>query len=87
MLSSIPVRTAAAVGLCAGILMSVEAAAQGTRSAVAAKALAEAMDAAKLDSIAAPDPADPGTFVAALYFPGSQLLVVSAKYAVPPLLR
>ena len=43
-------------------------------------------DAAQLDAIAAQDPSDPGTFVAALYFPGSQILVVSAKYAAPPLL-
>ncbi|MCA1649224.1 MAG: hypothetical protein LC753_02770 [Acidobacteria bacterium] len=40
---------------------------------------------AKLDSIAALDPSEQGTFVAALFF-GSQLLVVSAKYAAPPLL-
>jgi hypothetical protein len=62
------------------------AAAQPSKSAAAAKALAEALDAAKLDAIAAPDPADPGTFVAALYIQGSQLLVVSAKYAAPSLL-
>ncbi|HXW04247.1 MAG TPA: hypothetical protein VD833_03365 [Vicinamibacterales bacterium] len=46
----------------------------------------DALDANKLDAIAAPDPADPGTFVAALYIPGAQLLVVSAKYAAPTLL-
>jgi hypothetical protein len=59
---------------------------QGPKSAQAAKELAAALDAAKLDSIAAPDPSEPGTFVAALYFPGAQLLVVSAKYAAPTLL-
>ena len=51
-----------------------------------AKMLAEALEAAKLDSIAAPDPSDPNVFVAALYVSGSQLLVISAKYAAPPLL-
>jgi hypothetical protein len=51
-----------------------------------AKTLAEALEAAKLDSIAAPDPSDPNAFVAALYVSGSQLLVISAKYAAPPLL-
>jgi hypothetical protein len=62
------------------------AVAQETRSSAAVKALAKAMDGAKLESIAAPDPSEPGTWVAALYFPGAQLLVVSAKYAAPPLL-
>ena len=46
----------------------------------------QALDAAKLDRIAAPDPAKPGVFIAALYIPGTQLLVVSAKYSAPPLL-
>ena len=46
----------------------------------------QALDASKLEAIAAADPADPQTFVAALYFQGSQILVVSAKYAAPPLL-
>lgn len=64
-------------------LATAQAAAQ---SAAAAKALAAALDAAKLDSIAAADPADPETFVAALYFPGAQLLVVSARYSAPSLL-
>lgn len=59
---------------------------QASKSTAAAKELAKILDAAKLDAIAAPDPVDPSTFVAALYIPGSQLLVVSAKYAAPPLL-
>jgi hypothetical protein len=59
---------------------------EGTKSAAAVKELAQAMDLAKLDSIATADPSEPGTFVAALYFPGAQLLVVSAKYAAPSLL-
>ncbi len=56
------------------------------KSAAAAKQLTDALDAAKLDAIAAADPSDPAAFVAALYIQGSQLLVVSAKYAAPPLL-
>lgn len=56
------------------------------KSAAAAKALAATLDAAKLDAIAAADPADSGTFVAALYIQDSQLLVVSAKYVAPTLL-
>src|SRR3954469_11223778 len=59
---------------------------QSSRSVSAAKELTQALEAAKLDSIAAVDPADPTMFSAALYISGSQLLVVSAKYAAPPLL-
>jgi len=40
-----------------------------------------------MDSIAAADPAQPGTFVAALYFANTQFLIVSAKYTVPQLLN
>ena len=62
------------------------ASAQESKSAPLAKQLAAALDAGKLDSIAAKDPAAPDVFFAALYFPGTQLLVVSGKYAVPQLL-
>lgn len=60
--------------------------AQDAKSAALAKQLATALDDAKLDSIAAPDPATPDTFVAALYFANMQLLVVSARYTAPQLL-
>jgi hypothetical protein len=62
------------------------ASAQASKSSAAAKQLAEVLDRLKLDSMAAPDPSDPGAFVAALYFQGAQLLVVSAKYSAPSLL-
>lgn len=62
------------------------AAAQESKSAPLAKQLAAALDAGKLDSIAAKDPSAPDAFVAALYFPGMQLLVISGKYSVPQLL-
>jgi hypothetical protein len=68
------------------IVLSPPLFAQSSKSAAAAKQLAEALDASKLEAIAAADPADPGSFVAALYFQGSQILVVAAKYAAPPLL-
>lgn len=56
--------------------------AQESKSAPLAAELSKLMDEQKLDSIAAPlDSAD--QFVSALYFAGSQLLVVSAKYSVP----
>ncbi len=57
-----------------------------SKSSSVVKQLVAALDAAKLDCIAAKDPARPDTFVAALYFQGSQLLVVSAKYSAPALL-
>jgi hypothetical protein len=66
--------------------LSSAALAQDAKSGPLAKQLAAALDAAKLDSVAAKDPAASDIFVAALYFPGSQLLVVSAKYTVPQLL-
>ena len=65
---------------------AVVSARQESKSAAGAKQLTQALDAAKLDAIAAADPADPGVFVAALYIQGSQLLVVSAKYSAPALL-
>jgi hypothetical protein len=76
------------VAVCAfcTVLSAASPAAQESKSSAAAKALVEALDSAKLDSIAAVDPAEPGVFVAALYIQGAQLLVVSAKYAAPPLL-
>jgi len=74
--------------LAAIVILSLasSASAQDSKSAPLAKQLAAAMDAAKLDSIAAKDPSAPDVFVAALYFPGAQLLVVSGKYSVPQLL-
>jgi hypothetical protein len=60
--------------------------AQESKSSSLAKQLAAALDAGKLDSIAAKDPGAPDVFAAALYFPGTQLLVISGKYAVPQLL-
>lgn len=67
--------------------LAAPAVGQESKSSGIAKALATALDAAKLDSIAAPDPTQPDVNVAALYFPGAQLLVVSAKYSVPTLLK
>src|SRR5262245_59867744 len=73
-----------AIGAAAAVQPAV---AQESKSAAVAKELVKALDASKLEAIAAADPSDPGTFVAALYFPGSQILVVSAKYSAPPLLN
>jgi hypothetical protein len=65
---------------------SRSAPAQDSDSSRVAKELAAALDAAKIDSIAAKDPTRPGTYIAALYFSGTQLLVISAQYSVPTLL-
>lgn len=59
--------------------------AQDSKSTTLARQLASALEAGKLDCIAAKDPDAPDRFVAALYFPGS-LLVVSGRYAAPQLL-
>ena len=70
----------------AGVLaltVSATALAQESKSAALAKELSSVLDAAKLDSIATKDPAKPDVFFGALYFRGTQLLVVSAQYAAP----
>jgi hypothetical protein len=79
----------ARVVICSLVLVCLApavASAQESKSSSLAKQLAAALDAGKLDSIAAKDPASPDVFAAALYFPGMQLLVISGKYAVPQLL-
>jgi hypothetical protein len=70
----------------AGVLtlsVSATALAQESKSVAIAKQLTAALDAAKLDAVAAKDPAKPDVFFGLLYFPGTQLLVVSAQYAAP----
>jgi hypothetical protein len=64
----------------------IDALAQEPKSAALAKQLATAMDAAKLDTLAAKDPAAADVFVGVLYISGRQLLTVSAKYSAPQLL-
>jgi hypothetical protein len=81
--------THVAYGVLAGLLLlsiATPASAQESKSAPLAKQLAAALDAAKLDCIAAADPDAADAFSAALYYPGAQLLVVSGKYSVPQLL-
>jgi hypothetical protein len=77
----------AAVALSLAILsVPMAAAAQGVKSGDLAKQLTMLLDAKKLDSVAAADADNPGTYIAAVYIPGTQLLVVSAKYTQPSLL-
>jgi hypothetical protein len=75
-----------ALAFVALLSASATVSAQESKSAPLARQLAAALDAGKLDSIAAQNPTTPDVFCAALYFPGAQLLVVSAKYTVPQLL-
>ena len=64
------------------LLVPSLAGAQESKSATLVSELVKLLDAQKLDSIAAKGAAG-DEFVGALYFPGSQLLVVSARYSVP----
>ena len=76
------VTTFAAFLVCV-VLTPLTSFAQDSKSASLATELARLMDAAKLDAIAA----KLGTsdeYVGAMYYPGTQLLVVSAKFPNPP---
>jgi hypothetical protein len=65
---------------------SIPAFAQESRSVALVKELTTLLESKKLDSIAARAATGSDQYVAALYFPG-QLLVVSARYSVPPVLN
>ena len=58
------------------------ASAQDSKSAAPVTELVKALDSMKLESFAVKG-ASPNEYVAALYFPGSQLLVVGAKFDTP----
>jgi hypothetical protein len=64
------------------VLVPSAVSAQQSRSAALATELSKLLDARKIDSIAARGP-DANEYVSALYFAGSQLLVVGAKYSSP----
>jgi len=75
----------AVVSVAAALLLVLApsmASAQDSKSAALAAELVRLLDQMKLDSFAA-KVAAPDQFAAVLYFPGSQLLVVGAKYYVP----
>ncbi len=63
-------------------LAPAAASAQDSRSATSVTELVKMLDSMKLDSFAVKG-ASPNEYVGALYFPGSQLLVVSAKFDTP----
>lgn len=53
---------------------------EATKSPALVKQLVSAMQARQLEAIATPDPAEPGRIVAALSFPGVQMLVMSTRH-------
>jgi len=69
------------IGLMVMVVVSSAAYAQDAKSVGLAKELSHVMEAKKLSAIAAKDAAEPDFYVAAMYFSGSQLLVVGAKYS------
>jgi hypothetical protein len=73
---------AVALALCG--MTTAAAAQQGFQSSAPAAELIAALQERKLEAISARDPDQPGAFVAALYVPASQLLlVVSGPHSVP----
>jgi hypothetical protein len=77
-------RHAFIVLIAACLAVSVAADAQEAKSAPLAKELGQLLEQNKLTTVAAADGDNAGTFVAAMYYPGTELLVVSAKYYDPP---
>jgi hypothetical protein len=65
------------------LLVSAPGFSQSPSSADLSKQLTELLVAQHSDAVAAADPDTPGRFVAALVFPNSQMLVVSAAYPAP----
>jgi hypothetical protein len=72
--------------LLLALLFASPAFAQPSKTATLAQQLTAALDAAKLQSVAAKDPSGENRFVGCLYIQGLQLLVVSGAYQAPSLL-
>ena len=69
------------MALASLLLLPSDALAQDSKSAALASELSRLLDAQKLDSLAAKQ--NDETFVGALYFPGTQLLVIGGRYSTP----
>lgn len=78
-------RLVTAVAIAAAFIAN-PAAAQDAKSGTAAKELAQLMEKGQIDSVAAALPGGEDAFVAAMFIPG-ELMVVSARYSAPSLLR
>jgi hypothetical protein len=74
---------AALIAFFAALALAHLSAQEPSQSAAPAAAVKELFAQLKLDAIAAKDPEEPGRYVAALNIPDSQLLVISAPFAVP----
>jgi len=67
------------VAICLALLGATAASAESSSSAPLADAFVTLLQSRSLEAFAAPDPDEPGRFVAALYLPHGDLLVVSAR--------
>jgi len=79
---TLAIRRLSGIALAAILLAPIAASAQDSRSATSVVELVKMLDTMKLDSYAVKG-ASPNVYVGALYFPGTQLLVVSAKFDTP----
>lgn len=79
-------RFVAAAAAVAVSLVSLTAQDTAGKSSALAKELAQLMEKSQLDSVAAALPNPEDAFVAAMFIPG-ELMVVSARYSAPSLLR
>ena len=76
-------RRAAVIPLALIAFAAANADAGELRSATLTKELSALMAERQMDAVAAHDPQSPGRFVAAMLFPGVQLLVVEARHPSP----
>jgi hypothetical protein len=79
---TLTIRRLSGIALAAILLMPAVASAQESKSAGAAIEFVKALDSMRIDSYAVKG-TSPNEYVAALYFAGTQLLVVSAKFDSP----
>lgn len=75
------------LSLLLGVVAAAAAPDPALRSTALAAQLTAALTAQKLDAIATKDPDEPDRFVAALFYPNAQLLVISARTASPDILN
>ena len=77
-------RSAVSLLLISALFFVPTAARAQSKSGELARQLGQLLDEKKMESFAAADAANAGVFVAAMYYPGTELLVVSAKHFNPP---
>jgi hypothetical protein len=77
-------RSAVNLLLIAALFFVPSAAGAQSKSGELARQLSQLLDEKKMESFAAADKDNAGVFVAAMYYPGTELLVVSARHFNPP---